>query len=115
MQSFLNDNEEDVFKTAIEIDQNKIVDQAGTRQRFLCQGQSVNLFFPAGAERKYLHEVHFNAWRREVKGLYYLRTETTQRAENVAEKVKRDALQDYQSQALLGEIESQEECVACQG
>ena len=113
--SFLDNNEKDVFKTAIEIDQNKIIDQAGTRQRFLCQGQSVNLFFPAGAERKYLHEVHFNAWKREVKGLYYLRTETTQRAENVAEKVKRDALQDYQSQELISEIESQEECVACQG
>ena len=113
--SFLTDDEKAIFKTAIEIDQNRIIDQAGTRQRFLCQGQSVNLFFPAGAERKYLHEVHFNAWKREVKGLYYLRTETTQRAENVAEKVKRDALQDYQSQELVCEIESQEECVACQG
>ena len=112
---FLPDNLKDVFKTAIEIDQMKIVEQAGTRQRFLCQGQSVNLSFPAGADRKYLHQVHFNAWKREVKGLYYLRTETTQRAENVAEKVKRDALQDYQTQELVCEIESQEECVACQG
>ena len=109
--SFLNANEKDVFKTAIEIDQMKIVDQAGTRQRFLCQGQSVNLFFSAGAERKYLHTVHFNAWKRGVKGLYYLRTETTQKAENVAEKVQRDALKDYQTQ----ELQSQEECVACQG
>ena len=109
--SFLTDDEKNVFKTAIEIDQMKIVDQAGTRQRFLCQGQSVNLFFSAGAERKYLHTVHFNAWRRGVKGLYYLRTETTQKAENVAEKVQRDALRDYQTQ----ELQSQEECVACQG
>ena len=109
--SFLTDDEKNVFKTAIEIDQMKIVDQAGTRQRFLCQGQSVNLFFSAGAERKYLHNVHFNAWRRGVKGLYYLRTETTQKAENVAEKVQRDALKDYQTQ----ELQSQEECVACQG
>ena len=109
--SFLTDDEKNVFKTAIEIDQMKIVDQAGTRQRFLCQGQSVNLFFSAGAERKYLHNVHFNAWKRGVKGLYYLRTETTQKAENVAEKVQRDALKDYQTQ----ELQSQEECVACQG
>ena len=108
---FLTVDEKNVFKTAIEIDQMKIVDQAGTRQRFLCQGQSVNLFFSAGAERKYLHTVHFNAWRRGVKGLYYLRTETTQKAENVAEKVQRDALRDYQTQ----ELQSQEECVACQG
>ena len=109
--SFLNENEKNVFKTAIEIDQMRIVDQAGTRQRFLCQGQSVNLFFSAGAERQYLHKVHFNAWQRGVKGLYYLRTETTQKAENVAEKVQRDALKDYQTQ----ELQSQEECVACQG
>ena len=109
--NFLTVDEKNVFKTAIEIDQMKIVDQAGTRQRFLCQGQSVNLFFSAGAERKYLHTVHFNAWRRGVKGLYYLRTETTQKAENVAEKVQRNALRDYQTQ----ELQSQEECVACQG
>ena len=109
--NFLTVDEKNVFKTAIEIDQMKIVDQAGTRQRFLCQGQSVNLFFSAGAERKYLHEVHFSAWKRGVKGLYYLRTETTQKAENVAEKVQRDALRDYQTQ----ELQSQEECVACQG
>ena len=109
--NFLTVDEKNVFKTAIEIDQMKIVDQAGTRQRFLCQGQSVNLFFSAGAERKYLHQVHFNAWQRGVKGLYYLRTETTQKAENVAEKVQRDALKDYQTQ----ELQSQEECVACQG
>ena len=109
--SFLTNDEKNVFKTAIEIDQMKIVDQAGTRQRFLCQGQSVNLFFSAGAERKYLHNVHFNAWKRGVKGLYYLRTETTQKAENVAEKVQRNALKDYQTQ----ELQSQEECVACQG
>ena len=109
--SFLNENEKNVFKTAIEIDQMRIVDQAGTRQRFLCQGQSVNLFFSAGAERQYLHKVHFNAWQRGVKGLYYLRTETTQKAENVAQKVERNALRDYQTQ----ELQSQEECVACQG
>jgi len=109
--SFLTNDEKNVFKTAIEIDQMKIVDQAGTRQRFLCQGQSVNLFFSAGAERQYLHKVHFNAWRRGVKGLYYLRTETTQKAENVAQKVERNALRDYQTQ----ELQSQEECVACQG
>ena len=53
---FLTVDEKNVFKTAIEIDQMKIVDQTGTRQRFLCQGQSVNLFFSAGAERKYLHK-----------------------------------------------------------
>ena len=92
--SFLNENEKNVFKTAIEIDQMRIVDQAGTRQRFLCQGQSVNLFFSvSGAERQYLHKVHFNAWQRGVKGLYYLRTETTQKAENVAQESRKKRIE----------------------
>ena len=107
---FLKDDIKQVFKTAIELDQNILILQGGDRQRFLCQGQSLNLFFPAGAEKKYLHQVHFNAWKKGCKGLYYLRTETGQRAENVSMKVERDALKDYETQAL-----SQEECVACQG
>ena len=108
--SFLKDDVKEVFKTAIEIDQIKMVEQAGERQRFLCQGQSLNLFFPAGADKKYLHQVHYKAWKSGCKGLYYLRTETGQRAENVSEKVERNALKDYETQAI-----SQEECVACQG
>ena len=107
---FLKDDIKQVFKTAIELDQNILILQGGDRQRFLCQGQSLNLFFPAGAEKKYLHQVHFNAWKNGCKGLYYLRTETGQRAENLSMKVERDALKDYETQAL-----SQEECVACQG
>ena len=107
---FLSDSVKEVFKTAIELDQNVLVRQGGDRQRFLCQGQSLNLFFPAGATKKYLHQVHMNAWKEGCKGLYYLRTETGQRAENVSEKVERNALKDYATQAL-----SQEECVACQG
>ena len=109
---FLSDSVKEVFKTAIELDQNVLVKQGGDRQRFLCQGQSLNLFFPAGAEKKYLHQVHYNAWKEGCKGLYYLRTETGQRAENVSQKVKRDALKDYETQAVAA---SQEECVACQG
>ena len=109
---FLSDSVKEVFKTAIELDQNVLVKQGGNRQRFLCQGQSLNLFFPAGAEKKYLHQVHYNAWKEGCKGLYYLRTETGQRAENVSQKVKRDALKDYETQAVAA---SQEECVACQG
>ena len=108
---FLSDEVKEVFKTAIELDQNKIVEQGGDRQRFLCQGQSLNLFFPAGATKKYLHQVHMNAWKSGCKGLYYLRTETSQRAENVSMKVERDALKDYETQTM----QSQDECVACQG
>ena len=73
------------------------------RQEYLCQGQSLNLFFPAGAEKSDLHRTHFAAWKLGTKGLYYLRTETSQRAENVAEKISRDALKDYETQTMSQE------------
>jgi len=108
---FLSDEIKDVFKTAIELDQLVLVEQAADRQEYLCQGQSLNLFFPAGADKKDLHRAHFAAWKLGTKGLYYLRTETSQRAENVSLKVARDALKDFETQTM----ESQDECVACEG
>ena len=107
---FINDSIKEVFKTAIEINQREIIKQGGDRQKYLCQGQSLNIFFPAGASKRYLHDVHMQAWKDECKGLYYLRTETSHRAENVAEKVKLNKLKDY------SEVEqSEEDCEACQG
>ena len=90
---FLTEGEKAVFKTADELDQMWVVQHAAERQRFICQGQSVNLFFPSGAKKSYVNKVHFNAWKQGLKGLYYLRTESKQRAENVSEKVERVALQ----------------------
>jgi ribonucleoside-diphosphate reductase alpha chain len=106
---FLSDQEKAVFKTAIELNQDWLIRLAGERQEYICQGQSLNIFFPAGASKRYLHQVHFNAWKYGCKGLYYLRTETSNRAENVAQKIERDKLQGMKSD------ESQEECTACQG
>ena len=105
---FLDDKVKEVFKTAIELDQKVIVQLGGDRQKYLCQGQSLNLFFPAGASKRYVQDVHFEAWKTECKGLYYLRTETSHRAENVSEKVKLDKLKDYKQ-------DDEEGCVACQG
>jgi len=107
---FLSPEVKDIFKTAIEINQNAIVSQGADRQKYLCQGQSLNVFFPAGASKADLHKVHYNAWKLGCKGLYYLRTETSNKAENVSTKVVREALKDYETQAI-----TQEECVACQG
>jgi len=107
---FINDSIKEVFKTAIEINQREIITQGGDRQKYLCQGQSLNIFFPAGASKKYLHDVHMKAWKDECKGLYYLRTETSHRAENVAEKVKLNKLKDYSE-----DEQSEEDCEACQG
>ena len=100
-----------VFKTAIELDQNWVVKQGGDRQKYLCQGQSLNIFFPAGATKSYLHQVHFNAWKYGGKGLYYLRTETSNRAENVAQKIERDKLIEFTDNTQEDEDDS---CLACQ-
>ena len=108
--SFLSPEVKSIFRTAIEIDQNAIVSQGADRQQFLCQGQSLNIFFPAGASKADLHRVHYNAWKLGCKGLYYLRTETSNKAENVSTKVVREALKDYETQAM-----TQEECLSCQG
>ena len=92
---FLTDKEKEVFKTAVELDQIRLVELAGQRQKFLDQGQSLNLFFPAGASKRYVQQVHFRAWETECKGLYYLRTEVSNKAENISQKVELDKLRDY--------------------
>ena len=107
---FLTDEEKEVFKTAVELDQIRMVELAGQRQKYLDQGQSLNIFFPAGASKKYVQQVHFRAWETECKGLYYLRTEVSNRAENITTKVELNKLTDY------SEVKkAEEECVSCQG
>jgi ribonucleoside-diphosphate reductase alpha chain len=84
---FLTQDEKDVFKTAVEIDQNMIIRLAADRQPFLDQSQSVNLFFPANAGKKELHDAHIKAWASGLKGLYYCRSLAVQRAEAVSMKI----------------------------
>ena len=84
---FLTDWEKATFKTAIELDQNFIIRHAADRQPFIDQGQSVNLFFPADTTKKELHEAHMRAWKSGLKGLYYCRSLSVQRAEVVSEKI----------------------------
>ena len=103
---YLTDWERDVFKTAFELDQEWVVEHAAQRQGFICQGQSVNLFFPAGSDKAVVNKVHLKAWKDKLKGLYYLRTSTGHTAEQVGQKVERVALQDF--------AES-DECMSCQG
>jgi ribonucleoside-diphosphate reductase alpha chain len=100
---FLAENNKAVFKTAFELDQTWVVDHAAMRQEFICQGQSVNLFFPSGSDKGYVNSVHLRAWKEGLKGLYYLRTNSGAAAEKISTKVVRNALKDA------------EECVACQG
>ena len=116
---FLDNHTKNVFKTAIELDQLALIRLAGDRQKYLCQGQSLNIFFPAGADKRILHQVHYQAWKQGCKGLYYLRTETSNKAENVSQKVEREKLDDVIDPNTInfnnGTEEDQSECVACEG
>jgi ribonucleoside-diphosphate reductase alpha chain len=80
----LSDDEKLVFKTAFEMDQLWIVEHAATRQMFIDQGQSVNLFFDNSAPAKVINEVHMSAWKKELKGLYYLRTRAQKSNERIS-------------------------------
>jgi len=99
----LTDYQKAVFKTAFELDQMWLIEHGADRQEFICQGQSLNLFFPAGSDKAYVNAVHLMAWKKGLKGLYYLRTSTGVVAEKVSTKIERKALKDY------------DECIACQG
>ncbi len=85
----LSDYEKDIFKTAIEINQQWIIEHAADRQKYICQGQSVNVFVPADVDIKELHDIHMLAWKRKLKTLYYCRSEAIKRAELVSQKIER--------------------------
>ena len=78
---FLSDDEKDVFKTAFELDQRWLIEHAGDRAAFICQAQSLNVFVPADVHKRDLHQIHFQAWKKGVKSLYYCRSKSIQRAE----------------------------------
>ena len=86
---FLSEEEREVFKTAVEINQSWVIEHASQRQPFICQSQSVNLFFPPDVNKGELHNVHMLAWAKNMKTLYYLRSEAISREDNVSNKIKR--------------------------
>jgi ribonucleoside-diphosphate reductase alpha chain len=103
---YLTEWEKEVYKTAFEIDQHWVVEHAAKRQPYICQGQSVNVFFPAGTDKTYVNSVHLKAWKDKLKGLYYLRTNSGATAEQVGKKVERIKLESFKEE---------DECLSCQG
>lgn len=101
-----------VFQTAMEIDQRWIIEHAADRQKYIDQGQSVNLFFPATVSIKYLHSVHFMAWKNGLKSLYYLRSEKVKKADKVGSQIKRQRIED---EIDLKQIADGDTCLACEG
>lgn len=89
--AFLTDHEKDVFKTAYEIDQNWIIELAADRTPYISQAQSLNVFMFGNISKKYLHDIHFKAWKKGVKSLYYARSTSIQRADKVSHTVTQAA------------------------
>lgn len=109
----IDDEIKKIFKTSFELNQEWVVEHARARQEYICQGQSVNLFFEAGADKEYVNRVHRRAFTTNgigvpLKGLYYLRTESSRKTEKVNIKIERDKLQD----GVQGSIDT---CISCQG
>ena len=100
---FLSEIEKEVFKTAVEINQAWVIEHASARQQYICQSQSLNLFFPPDVNKGELHNIHMLAWAKNLKTLYYLRSEAISRADNVSNEVKREI------------IFEQQDCLSCEG
>ena len=110
--AFLSDDEKAVFKTAFELDQRWVVEHAADRTPYVCQSQSVNVFLPADIHKRDLHQIHLLAWKRGVKSLYYCRSLSIQRADNVSEKAV--APVQMVPLAAAASATDYDECLACQ-
>jgi ribonucleoside-diphosphate reductase alpha chain len=108
---FLTEWEKDVFKTSMEIDQRWLVQHAADRQEYIDQAQSLNLFFRPDSHIKYVHAVHFQAWKEGLKTLYYCRSEKIGKADKVAKKIEREVIQEIDLKSLA----EGNECLACEG
>jgi len=112
---FLTDLEKDVFKTAFELDQKWIIELSGDRTPFISQAQSINIFVPADIHKRELHKIHFDAWKKGLKSLYYCRSKSIQRAENVNDTKATDVTANvYKSKSKKTEQPEYEECLSCQ-
>ena len=108
---FLDENEKLVFKTAYEMDQRWVVEHSADRAPYVCQAQSTNLFLPANVHKRDLHALHFMAWKKGVKSLYYCRSASLQRSDKVSE-MKPEIQLEMSLKAKQNN--SYEECLACQ-
>ena len=107
--NFLTKNEKDVFKTAFELDQRWIVELGADRTPYISQAQSINIFLPADVHKKDLHQIHFQAWKKGLKSLYYCRSKSIQRAENINNNLSTNVTKNESN-----ESKDYEECLSCQ-
>jgi len=113
---FLTAEEKDTFKTAFEIDQRWIIELGADRTPHISQAQSINVFIPADIHKKELHDIHFQAWKKGLKSLYYCRSKSIQRAENVNKGTSTDVTKNVYSKEneSNNKDNNYEECLSCQ-
>ena len=107
----LSEDEKAVFKTSMEIDQRWVIDLAADRQVYIDQAQSLNLFFRPDAHIKYIHAIHFMAWKKGLKTLYYCRSEKIGKADKVSKKIERNVIKELD----MTQIAQGNDCIACEG
>jgi ribonucleoside-diphosphate reductase alpha chain len=108
--TWMSENDREVFKTSMEIDQRWVIEHAADRQPYIDQAQSLNLFFRPDAHIKYIHACHFLAWKRGLKTLYYCRSEKLAKADKVSKRIEREIIKELDLSAIIGG----DECLACQ-
>ena len=114
---FLDQQEKAVFKTAFEIDQRHLIELAGDRTPYVCQAQSLNIFLKPDVHKKDLHNIHFSAWKKGIKSLYYLRSMSLQRAEVVTQNKTKVPLKgkiNENEKPQDSNFTDYEECLSCQ-
>jgi ribonucleoside-diphosphate reductase alpha chain len=107
----LSENQKEVFKTSMEIDQRWVIEHAADRQQYIDQAQSLNLFFRPDVHIKYLHACHFLAWKKGLKTLYYCRSEKIGKADKVSKRIEREVIKELDMSAIA----QGNECLACEG
>ncbi len=109
---WMDDWTKDVFKTSMEIDQRWVVQHAADRQPWIDQAQSLNVFFRPDSHIKYIHAVHFMAWKLGLKTMYYCRSDKIAKADKVAKKIEREVIKEIDLHAMTTDEGA---CLACEG
>jgi ribonucleoside-diphosphate reductase alpha chain len=108
---WMSENDKFVFKTALEIDQRWVIELAADRQENIDQAQSLNVFLRPDANIKYVHAIHFMAWKKGLKTLYYLRSEKIGKADKVSKKIERQVIKELD----MAQLAQGNDCIACEG
>ena len=109
--TWMDEHTKEVFKTSMEIDQRWVIEHAADRQVYIDQAQSLNVFFRPDSHIKYIHAIHFLAWKKGVKTLYYCRSEKLAKADKVSKRIERDVIKEIDMTAIAGG----NDCIACEG